>query len=126
MRQSEKDVRDATIPSVTGVVTKQRVSQVFAITPNGSRALRVDIKVSAVTVAGGITAIVQVVNPAGAVDTKSVAITAAGEFSIKFLDTVVADQTYLPLAAHAQIVLTTTNALDSVHFDSMIVTQGDN
>ena len=125
MSMNEKDIR-GNVVAVSGVVTATPVSKTFEITGSGSRALRVDIKLSSVTQVGTITLILQTGNDLlGWVTTKaSSAVTAAGIKTILLLDTVAADQAVLPLAAFGRIVATTTNSSDKFTIDAMVVSQG--
>ena len=125
MSMNEKDIR-GNVVAVSDVVTATPVSKTFEITGSGSRALRVDIKLSSVTQVGTITLILQTGNDLlGWVTTKaSSAVTAAGIKTILLLDTVAADQAVLPLAAFGRIVATTTNSSDKFTIDAMVVSQG--
>lgn len=120
----EQSIVHPTNNIIAGVVTKSAVSLEGRVLPEGSRAFRVDIKVSGVTVVGGINAILQhQTADLGWEDTKTIAITTNDVVSAKFLDTVAGDQTYLPLRGKVRVVCTTTNAGDKVTFDSIIISQ---
>jgi hypothetical protein len=94
-------------------VTKQVVSEEFAITSGGALHLRVDIAAQSVTPGAGITFGLQHTSGNNSVavetwfDTKTVAITADGVFSMTFLVEVAGDQAYLPLCPKGRIVVST-------------------
>lgn len=80
-----------------------------AFTVFNPTAFRCDIVVSAITVATAVTAKLQhrFSSAQDWVDAKTLALTTTGIKSISLLDTVVADQTHLPLRPLARVVVTT-------------------
>lgn len=108
---------------VTGVVSNQVVSKEFALTAGGSLNLVVKVKAALVTVAGAITAKLQTAINGDWVDSKTVSITASGDFYIKLNVEVSGDQTYLPLLAAGRIVISQTNAGDTVTISQISVLQ---
>lgn len=121
MRAVQKNINLGSV--IAGVVTASPCSKEVVLTPGGLRAVRVDMKVSGVTVVGSISVILQHGNEVlGWVDAATAAVTTNGVVSIKLLDTVAADQTQLPLGGNVRIVTTTTNAGDEVTFDAMLIT----
>lgn len=104
---------------VSGVVTNQPISRPFPITAGGSKNFVLKIKTSAATVVGTITAKLQTALGDDWVDSKTVVIAASGNVYIKLNVEVTADQTFLPLLAKGRVVLTTTNAGDSITLTSV-------
>lgn len=124
VHQRERSLGGYSVSAISGVVTKQQVSFSGIVYPEGSRACRLDIKVSGVTVVGSINAIAQhQTADLGWEDTKTVAITGNGVFSFKFDDAIAADQPYMPLRSQVRIVLTSTNAGDKATISSVILSQ---
>ena len=113
---------------VAGVVADLPISSDFGLTAGGCLHLRVDLEVSAVTVAGSITAKLQQRSPGGAFAdlvgaNASVAITAAGTVSMTQLVERAADQPNMPLQKMCRVVVTTTNAGDLVTVDNVFIQQ---
>ncbi len=109
--------------SSTGVVTNLVVSKPFPVTAGGSRNMAIKLVFSGVTVAGAITAKLQTALNDDWVDSKTVTVSATGNFYIKLLEAASADQTYLPLLSSGRIVITTTNAGDIFTISSVQVLQ---
>jgi hypothetical protein len=100
--------------SISGVVTNQPLGQSTRLKAGGAtRGLVVKLKASGVTVVGAITAKLQTAIGSDWVDSKTVTISANGDFYIKLNNAASADQTYFPLLAQARVVVTTTNAGDA-------------
>lgn len=112
--------KDVAIPATkTGVLANQPLSAEFPLTAGGAvQGLKVKITTSAVTQVGTVTLKFQTANGSDWVDTKSATITASGITYIKFLAADASDQTYMPLLNKGRIVLTMTNAGDSVSIAS--------
>lgn len=111
------------LAAVGASVTNQEISEVFPITAGGAvEGMVVKIAVSGVTLATAITAKLQTAIDAEFVDSKTVAITANGNFYIKLLGNAAADQTFLPLLRSGRLVITT-GAGDAVTIDSIKVLQ---
>ena len=88
--------------------TETVVSKTFGFTAGGSLNCRIDFDTDNTTVAVGITAKVQHSSDGTTFsDTKSVAVSGDGEFSITFNVQVAADQQYLPLKKQGRLVITT-------------------
>lgn len=95
----------------------------WPITAGGAtRGFVVKLKVSAVTVGTAITAKLQTAIGADWVDSKTVAVSATGDFYIKLLPTVSGDQTFLPLLNKGRVVLTTGSG-DTATVDSVNILQ---
>lgn len=109
--------------AITGIVTDRVISSVYPITAGGALNQVIKIKTSAATVVGTITVKLQTAIGDDWVDSKTTTIAAAGSVYIKLNIEVVADQTFLPLLNQGRIVLTTTNAGDSVTLSSIEVLQ---
>jgi hypothetical protein len=108
--------------TVSGVQTNAVVSKEFPISAGG--ALNMAIKLAATaTVVGSITAKLQTAIGDDWVDAKTVAISATGNFYLKLNIEVAGDQTYLPLLNKGRLVVSNTNAGDSVSFSSISVLQ---
>lgn len=107
--------KEVAIPqAISGIVTDRVVSLVYPITANGAIHHVVKIAASGVAVVGTITAKLQTAIGSDWVDSKTVTVSANGNFYIKLNVEVVADQTFLPLLNSGRIVITTTNAGDAV------------
>lgn len=119
---SPKEVVQSPV-TVTGIATNQVVSKEFPITEGGSLNLVIKIKAAAVTSVGTLTAKLQTAIDSDFVDSKTVVVTATGDFYIKFNVEVTADQGFLPLLSRGRIVLTTTNAGDAATISSVAVLQ---
>lgn len=111
--------------SISGIVTNSPISKEYPITANGSLHHVVKIVASAVTVAGAITAKLQTAIGSDWVDSKTVSITAAGNFYIKLNVEVAGDQTFLPLLNKGRIVITSTNAGDAATIDAIYKLQDE-
>jgi hypothetical protein len=115
-----------TLPNLGPIGASQTdvpVSKRFPITAGGSKNLVICIAVSATS--GTVTAKLRSSLGNGtAVDAKTVSITGAGNFYIKFNSDLLADQTYLPLLSLGEIVITT-NSASSVTITSVQALQED-
>lgn len=110
--------------AVSGVVANQSITQEgWPIYSTGSRYLVIKIKVAAATVVGTITAKLQTAIDGDYVDSKTVVVSAAGDFYIKLNNNVTADQTFLPLLSKGRVVMTSTNAGDSFTVTSVNILQ---
>lgn len=116
--------KEVSIPTVvSGIVTNQVVSLPYPISAGGALNCVLKIAASGVTVAGTITAKLQTAIGSDWVDSKTVTVSANGNFYIKLNVEVTADQTFLPLLNQGRVVLTTTNAGDAVSIDAINVLQ---
>lgn len=99
----------ATLPNLQPIGASQTnvpISKKFPITAGGSKNLVVCISVSAAS--GTVTAKLRTSIGSGTpVDSKTVSITAAGDYYIKLNSDLLADQTYLPLLSLGEVVVTT-------------------
>lgn len=122
---SGKDVTKATGETISGIVTNRPITvEGFPITAGGAtKGLIIKVKTSAATVVGTVTVKLQTALGPDYRDEKTAVISAAGIVYIKFLDTVAGDQAFLPLLNKGQVVLTTTNAGDSVTIQSVEILQ---
>lgn len=122
----ENVVLSTSSPAAYGAsLTNQVVSKEFRISPGGSCRLVLALDTSAVTAGAGITAKLQTaVDDFTWVDSKTVAVTATGDFYIKLAIEIAADQTFLPLLAKGRVVVTT-GAGSAVTFDAIWVLQED-
>jgi len=105
--------------------TLAQVSNEFRINPEGSLHFRIDVEVSAATVATGISLILQTTSgndAASWVTAKSTTVTTTGLVSQSYVVEVAADQTYLPLRPKGKL-LCTTGAGDSVTLSSIRIMQ---
>jgi hypothetical protein len=114
---------------ITGINTNKVISEEAGLSYHGTLNLRVDIEVSAITLVGTATAKIQGRSPGGSYTdyagaNASVAITATGVFSIKQNVQVTADQANMPLHKNFRVVLSTTNAGDSVTIGAVYLSQG--
>lgn len=109
--------------AIAGVVTNRVVSVEYPVTAGGALHKVIKLAASGVTVVGGITAKLQTAISNDWVDSKTVSITADGNFYIKLNVEVAGDQTYLPLLNKARVVITTTNAGDQVTLSAVDVLQ---
>lgn len=124
-----QDKKKIGLAAISGIVSNQAVSEEVGMTAGGSKHLRVDIKVSGVTVVGSITAKLQhrcngsdtYADLAGA--NASVSISAAGFVSLTQAVERAADQANMPLKSLVRVVLTTTNAGDAVTVDNVFFCQ---
>lgn len=108
-----KDTQSVGANQSNSVLTKE-----FPIYSGGAvQGLVVKIKVTAATVAAGITAKFQTAIGNDWEDSKTVAVTTADDYYIKFLATAAGDQTYMPLLCKGRVVVTTGAG------DSLTVTQ---
>lgn len=100
---------------ISGIVTNQAISREFSLSAGGAvEGLVLKIKAAAVTVVGSITAKLQTAIGSDYVDSKTVTISGNGDFYIKLQANVAGDQAFLPLLNKGQVVVTTTNAGDSL------------
>lgn len=125
---SPKNVIKKTLEPISGVVTDEAITEDFGLSAGGSKNLRIDLEVSGVTVVGSISAIIQDRSPGGSFSAltganATVAITAAGTFSITQNIEVAADQPNMPIRKMCRVVLTTTNAGDAITVDKVYVQQ---
>jgi peptidoglycan hydrolase-like protein with peptidoglycan-binding domain len=131
--QAKKVLKNRTSQAVAASQTNQVVSDVFALTAEGAtRGLRIDIHVSAITVAAAITAQLQhavdadsdFAAPDNSVSKVSLTGATAAWFSIPLSATDADDDALFPLRPIARIVVTT-GAGDSVTIDDIRVSQPD-
>jgi hypothetical protein len=119
-------VADYKLPTVSAVgasVTNSPISKEFSLSQcAATRAFVVKIKVTGVTLATAITAKLQSGIDGEYVDSKTVSITADGNFYIKLLAAAAADQTFFPLLNTARVVITT-GAGDAVTISKVQVLQ---
>ena len=82
----------------------------FAIQPAFMRGICIDVVCTSVTAGAGITLKLQTrySNVQSWVDSVTVAVSGNGTFTLKLLDTIAGDQTYLPLRSEGRVVVTTT------------------
>lgn len=107
---SSKDVTFSTPGAqvIGASATNTPITCEFPITAGGATTgFVVKAVFSGVTVAAGITAKLQTAIGSDWVDSKTVAVSATGNFYIKLLPTVAGDQTFLPLLNKGRVVLTT-------------------
>ncbi len=105
---SALDVTVAASGTVYGAsITNTPITKEYNISAGGALNCVLKIKVSAATVAVGITAKLQTAIGDDWVDSKTVAVTAAGSFYIKLQTTLAGDQAFLPLLGKGRVVLTT-------------------
>lgn len=99
----------ATLPNLQPIGASQTnvpISKKFPITAGGSKNLVICISVSAAS--GTVTAKLRTSIGSGTpVDSKTVSITAAGDYYIKLNSDLLADQTYLPLLSLGEVVVST-------------------
>lgn len=120
---SGKDIQISDVQSLAASQSNQVISKEFPITAGGSKNLVVKLKVSAATVAAGITAKLQTSLNDDWVDSKTVAVTAgANDWYIKLNVEVTADQTYLPLLNKGRLVISS-GAGDSATLGAISVLQ---
>lgn len=117
-----RDVKKHGLAAIGASATNQVISEIFPITAGGARMMVVKLKVSGVTLATAITAKLQTGIDQEFVDSKTVSITANGNFYIKLMAETAADQTFLPLLRSGQIVITT-GAGDAATIDKIQVLQ---
>lgn len=110
---------------ISGIVANSPVSKEYPVTACGSIHHVVKIVASGVTVVGSITAKLQTAIGDDWVDSKTVVISASGNFYIKLLAELAGDQTFLPLLSKARVVITTTNAGDAVTIDAIYKLQDE-
>lgn len=120
-----KDVTYTPTNSFSGVVTNKTITKAdgFPITAEGSRNFVAKITASSTAIVGTVTAKLQTAIGSDWVDSKTVVITADGNFYIKLNVEVTADQTFLPLLSAGRIVITSTNAGDAGTFAVNILQQ---
>jgi len=123
---SPKDIIRESV-AVGASETETPISKDTGLTAGGAvDGFRIMFKVSSVTVTSGITAKLQMrtldawTDMAGA--NASVAITADGEYTLKQLALISADQPNFPVSKQVQVVCTT-GAGDAVTFDKMVLLQ---
>ncbi len=109
----------------SGVVTNNPVSKEFSISCGGATVgIVIKIAVSAVTVVGSVTPKLQTAIGNDWIDVKSgAAITVAGNTYIRLMSTIGADAAVMPLLNKGRIVVTTTNAGDTVTISGIEVLQ---
>lgn len=106
--------QDYALPqSISGVAANNIITRQYPITAEGAKYCVVKLKFSGVTVVGAITAKLQTAISGDWVDSKTVSVTATGDFYIKLLSELSTDQQYLPLLNAGRIVVTSTNAGDA-------------
>ncbi len=127
---SPTDKKKKGLDPISGVVTNEAISNIVGLSASGSRNVRLDIKVSGVTVVGSIAIKLRhsvngsetFTDLAGA--NATIAITTNGVISLTQNVEIAADQPNMPLRKHLQVVLTTTNAGDEVTIDNVWLSQG--
>lgn len=110
----------------SGVMTAASVNtNPFKVTAGGAcDGLRLDVVISAVTVVGSISLIIQHSSDSTNWETmKTNTISAAGVSTFKFLPNIAGDQTYMPLKHLIRLVATTTNAGDTFTIDNVLLMQ---
>lgn len=125
-----RDVKKPSVTAVAGVVTALAISNDFTPTASGSKNMRVEAEVSAVTQVGTLTMTLQGKSPNGtyanlAGATATATFTAAGTITLRQNVEVAADQPNMPLPTQMRVVLTTTNAGDAATVDHIYVTMGN-
>lgn len=111
------------VKTYSGVLTNEPISKEFPITAGGSKNMVIKVKASAVTAVGTLTLKLQSALGNDWVDAKTTTISSAGSVYIKLNVEVAGDQTFLPLLNKGRIVLTTTNAGDSLALTSVEILQ---
>ncbi len=112
---------------IAGVIANAPISKPTQVSELACRALRVDIEVSAITVVGSITAKLQHKSPNGAawVDmtgaNATLALTTTGTATITQLVERAADQANMPIRQQIRVVVSNTNAGDTVTVDNVWV-----
>lgn len=119
---SPTDYKLGNLQPIGASVTNQAISKPFPITAGGALHLVVAIKASAVTVGTAITAKLQTGVDGIFADSKTASIAGNGVVYIKLSAETAGDQTYLPLLAVGQVVITTGSG-DAVTIDSVNVLQ---
>jgi len=107
----------------SGVQTNNPISAEFPITAGGSRNMVLKITTSAATVVGTVTVKLQSAIGSDWVDMKSTTIASAGSVYLRLNIEVAGDQSVLPMLAKGRVVLTTTNAGDSITLSGIQVLQ---
>lgn len=114
---------DYAIPqAVAASQTNQVISKEWPVTAGGALNCAIKLVVSGVTVTTAVTAKLQTAIGSDWVDSKTVSVTASGNFYIKLQTAVAGDQTFLPLLNKCRLVLTT-GAGDAATVDSVYVLQ---
>lgn len=111
------------VKTYSGVLTNEPISKEFPITAGGSKNMVIKVKASAVTAVGTLTLKLQSALGNDWVDAKTTTISSAGSVYIRLNIEVAGDQTFLPLLNKGRIVLTTTNAGDSLALTSVEILQ---
>jgi hypothetical protein len=103
-----KAVKKNGVADIGASVTNVAISEEFSIYAGGAmNGLVLKLKCAGVTAGAGITAKLQSAINGDYVDSKTVAITANGDFYITLHAEKAADQTYFPLLASGRVVITT-------------------
>lgn len=111
-------------PALVGVRTNSPVSKEFRLGQGGAtQALTVKVSFSAVTQVGTLTLKLQTGMQGDWVDVKSQAFTTTAPVYIKLNNAISGDAALMPLLLLGRVVLTTTNAGDSVTISSIEVVQ---
>lgn len=107
----------------TGIMTASQVRDPIGITASAAlHGFRVDIVLSAVTVVGAISLILQHSSDGtNWANTKTAVVTTSGVQEIKFLPNVAGDQAFMPIKPLIRLVATTTNAGDTFTVDSLLL-----
>ncbi len=108
---------------VSGIVSKQVVSEEFAIKGHGSKHLFLAVTIASTTHAGTQTILLQTAFGSVWEDSKSVAFTADGTFYIRLNADNADDKAYLPLASRGRIVVSQTHANDRATVTAVQVLQ---
>jgi len=107
-------------------LTDEPISAQFSVTDTGSKNILVDVKVSGVTVGGGITLKLEDTSNGfehSEVKSKTTSVTADGTVSISFMAEKAGDQADLPLRNDARLVMDT-GAGSAVTIDEIRIIQG--
>jgi len=122
------DKKATNLNPIVGIVTALEIGNA-GLSAGGSKNVRVDVRVSGVTVVGSIA--IKLQHAVTGADTfidlvganATVAVTADGIVSLRQNIEVAADQPNMPLMKHLRAVLTTTNAGDEVTIEKVFVSQ---
>lgn len=126
---SPADKKKAGLQPIVGIVADAPISEGVGLSAGGSRHLRVDVKVSGVTVVGSIDLKLQhatnnsesFTDLAGA--NATVSVTADGVYSMTQVIERAVDQPNMPLKKTLRVVAVTTNAGDEVTVDNVWICQ---
>lgn len=115
---------DTTAPVLAGVRTNFPVSRAFRLSAGGAtQAVAIKVSFSAVTQVGTLTLKLQTAVGEDWVDVKSQTFTSTVPAYIKLNNAIAGDAALMPLLSKGRVVLTTTNAGDSVTVTAVEVVQ---